>query len=87
MIYLISYDLKKPKKDYNSLYDTLKKFENCHILDSTWIIKTNKTTSDIFDTLKAVVDNGDHFYIVDITNQKRDGWLPDTVNRCISKIL
>lgn len=40
-LYIISYDLREPDRDYTGLYDALKGFSNWwHYLESTWIIKT-----------------------------------------------
>lgn len=86
MIYLISYDLKAPGRDYTSLYDKLKTFKHCHPLESTWIIQSNQSVSDLFNIIKGVVDNNDHFFIVDITEKARDGWLNKTVWECIDKL-
>ena len=47
-LYTISYDLKKPDRDYSGLYEAIKSFESWwHYLESTWIIKTEKTPKEI----------------------------------------
>ena len=78
MLLLITYDLRSSDKDYTSLYDGIKK--NCakwwHYMDSVWIIKTENTPDGIVDFLKDKIDKDDRLFVVDITQQKRQGWLP-----------
>lgn len=86
MIYLISYDLNKPGKDYSKLYDKLKTFKYCHPLESTWIIQTNKSVNDLYDIIKGTVDDNDYFIIVDITGKSKHGWLKKTATECINNL-
>lgn len=76
MIYLITYDLKKPGRDYNSLHETIKSAKSWwHYLESTWLIHTNLSVEDWSDKIRNVIDTNDLFLIVDITKQPRQGWL------------
>lgn len=76
MIYLITYDLKSPGKDYNALYDTIKSSTSWwHYLDSTWIIQTNQSIDYWSDKIRNVIDQNDLFIIINITKQPRQGWL------------
>lgn len=76
MIYLITYDLKKPGRDYNTLYDTIKTAPSWwHYLESTWIIYTKESVNVWSDKIRKVIDKNDLFLIVDITKQPRQGWL------------
>lgn len=45
-------------------------------MGSVWIIRTNLTPSDRFDRLHPNIDANDYLFLVDITNQARQGWLP-----------
>lgn len=78
MLLLISYDLKSADKDYNSLYEGIK--NNCskwwHYMESVWIVKTNNTPDSYVDMLKDKIDKEDRLFVVDISHQKRQGWLP-----------
>lgn len=77
MIYLVTYDLKKPGKDYVSLHNTLKTATSWwHYIDSTWIIKTEQPVEYWSEKIRSVIDGNDNFLIVDITKQRRQGWLP-----------
>ncbi|MFA7302083.1 MAG: hypothetical protein WC069_07260 [Candidatus Shapirobacteria bacterium] len=76
MILLVTYDLKKPGKDYTSLYNLLKTAPHWwHYMESVWIIQTTETV-DMWNTkIAAVIDQNDLVLIVDITKRPRQGRL------------
>jgi hypothetical protein len=77
MIYLVSYDLRKPGKDYTSLHNTIKSATTWwHYIESTWIIKTDQSIDEWYNKIRSVTDSNDSFILIDITKQKRQGWLP-----------
>jgi len=52
--YLISYDLYKPRRDYDDLYKYLKSFPRwVHIFESMWLIKSNKE----YETISNEIEN------------------------------
>lgn len=54
MVYLISYDLNRPGQGYARLYDGIKELGAWwHYLDSTWLVDTNLTSSQIFERLRS----------------------------------
>lgn len=60
MVYHISYDLKKPGKDYTDLYSEIKKLGSwCHPVDSTWYVDTTANATSIRDALLSVMDSTD----------------------------
>jgi len=77
MIYLITYDLSEKDGDYNDLYEKIKSLgEYVHPLESTWFIKSDKDVNAIFDVLKSDMEGRGRIFIVDITDQERQGWMP-----------
>ena len=77
MLYLIAYDLKTPARDYAALYQTIKSFETWwHYLESTWIVKTARNLDDVVELLHKQIDSNDRLFVVDISQSKRNGWLP-----------
>ena len=77
MLYMISYDLKSPGRDYSSLYETIKSFGTWwHYLESTWIIKTQQTVSQVNELVRQRLDTNDYLIVVDITGKNCNGWLP-----------
>ena len=67
-LHVIGYDLNKPGQDYEDLYDAIKSYTNWwHHLDSTWIVKTNDSVSDVRDDLKQHVDSGDDLLVMKLS--------------------
>jgi hypothetical protein len=85
--FLVGYDLNKSGQDYGELIDTLKGFGTYwHHLDSTWIIESDLSHTEIRDLLKAHIDANDELLVVNITddaaawagfNAKGSKWLKD----------
>jgi len=75
--YLITYDLKnKSLRSYESLFAALKNIGPWwHYLDSTWIIKTNLTSVQIWNYLAGHITNSDRMLIVKIDSIDKWGWL------------
>ncbi len=80
MVYLITYDLKTPDGDYNSLYEEIKSIganeNNCHPLESTWLIESDLSVEEIYTRIKSKLNEKDLIFVVNITQQKRQGWMP-----------
>lgn len=71
--FLIGYDLNKPREndDYKDLIEKIKTVGLTwwHCLDSTWIIKTDKSAVTIRDTLKTYLDDGDELLVVHLSGE------------------
>jgi hypothetical protein len=67
----VNYDLRKPGRDYERLYEYLWSYEACRPLQSLWLIKTNKSVSTVRDELKRYVDRNDEVLVIDVTG---DPW-------------
>lgn len=77
MIFLVSYDLKAPNRNYDDLYATLKTAKAWwHYLESTWLLYTDDGICEWQKKIKCVIDDNDSFIVIDITKQERNGWLP-----------
>jgi hypothetical protein len=58
-VYQISYDLRK-KRDYTSLYKRVRSYKTfCHVLESSWIIATDQTATQVRDFLAQAMDTDD----------------------------
>ena len=86
--YVIGYDLNTPGQDYTKLFDAIKSYGYWwHHLDSTWIIRTDKTAVQIRDHLKQFIDKNDELLVVGLTreaawigfNDKGSSWLKDNL--------
>lgn len=69
----IGYDLNTPGQDYSSLIKEIKALANghWHHLDSTWFIRTEKSTTEVRNALRAHIDSDDELLVLDVTG---DGW-------------
>ena len=63
-IVLVSYDLKKPGRNYTPVHDYLKGFTYCKGLESVWLLDTTTGTDAIRDKLKTLVDANDIVFVV-----------------------
>ncbi len=83
---LVGYDLKKPGQNYDDLYKALKSTGNwCHLLDSTWIVKTDLSASKTCQQLVKFIDANDDLFVVDITGRARSSYgLSDEITTWIT---
>lgn len=68
----INYDLQKPGRDYQPVYDYIKSHRvYARPLQSLWLIRTDKSASQVRDELKRYVDSNDKVLTFDVTG---DAW-------------
>lgn len=68
-VYQISYDLRRPGKDYNKLYAALGKLGASRILLSDWIVTLNKVTAaHIRDALLPYIDKTDRLVVFAVSD-------------------
>jgi hypothetical protein len=66
-LYLISYDLMKPEKDYPNLIARLKQLGAKKVLYSEWFFISTATPSAIRDDLKQYgIDSNDRIMVVEL---------------------
>ena len=76
MLILISYDLIQPSRNYQALYDAIKKAPAwCHAMESMWFVYTKESVNLWTKRLRQAIDENDSLFVVDITNKSRSGWL------------
>jgi hypothetical protein len=86
MIYSISYDLRRPGRNYEKLYSIIKTASDwIHAMDSLWFISTDQTVSYWSEKLMKAIDRSDYLYVVDVTGQSYHGWMQETVWNWIEK--
>ena len=75
-VYSITYDLKKPGRNYSGLYDAIKSYNHWwHYLGSTWMVATDSTPEQIWEVIRPHIDRNDSVLIIEVKNNK-SGWLP-----------
>lgn len=63
--YIVSYDLRQPGQKYAAVAEYLKSFgTHSKVLESFWVVVTDKTAVQIREDLKAIVDDGDGIFVV-----------------------
>ena len=63
--YIISYDLMKPKQNYEELYVALKTYKYWgRLTESTWAIVTAKTHVEVRDELRKHIDENDRLIVI-----------------------
>lgn len=69
---VIGYDLSKPGQEYDDLFEAIKNVGTTwwHCLDSTWIVITDQSPSDIRDALSSHLDANDSLAVFTLTS----GW-------------
>ncbi|MFB7354281.1 hypothetical protein [Streptomyces gardneri] len=86
----IGYDLNRPGQDYANLIKEIKANANgyWHQLDSTWLIRTEKSCTELGQALRPHMDNTDELLVMDVTganwaswgfNQEGNEWLKNHV--------
>jgi len=76
MIYLITYDLRVPGRDYTSLYNAIKEYGDWqHPVESTWFISSDQQANDIYDHLFPFIDKNDRILVIQVNQINKQGWL------------
>jgi hypothetical protein len=66
-VYAVTYDLRKPGRNYDDLYKELKKFSNwCHYLESSWFVVSDRTSLQVHDQVKPRMDSNDGLVVSEI---------------------
>lgn len=77
MVYVVSYDLRKPGKDYIGLTEQLQNSPRWwHYLESTWLIATPESASQLYNRLRAHLDKKDDSILIIEVGNHVGGWLP-----------
>ena len=88
-VYQISYDLRK-QRNYDALYERIKSYDNwCHALESSWVIVTSQSASQIRDYLKGAMDQDDGLLVTRLQGEaawygldlERSNWLMQQLER------
>ncbi|MBV9869358.1 MAG: hypothetical protein JO214_01920 [Frankiaceae bacterium] len=77
---LITYNLNGGDDEYKDLFKVIEScgetWHNARILDSVWFLKTAKTVAQVSDAMGEVMKANDDRFVVDISGQPRQGWMP-----------
>ena len=62
----VSYDLRKPGRNYDGLYEALRKWDRCRALDSLWFLDTADGAATVRDILSKEIDEDDQLYVIQL---------------------
>ncbi|PTR15259.1 hypothetical protein C8R31_104288 [Nitrosospira sp. Nsp2] len=68
-IYLVTYDLNAPGRNYDPVHVYLKRFTHCKKLESVWLIETGLPIEEIRDALRRLIDTNDVVLVVRLMKQ------------------
>ena len=75
--YLITYNLKTTNWNYTGFFSTLQNIGSWwHYLDTTWIIKSEFTSQQIYSMIAPHLSKSDLILVVEIVANTSFGWLP-----------
>ena len=67
-IFTVDYDLRQPGRDYSELFRGIFRLDAyaCHVLDSSWLIESSLTATEIAAYLSLFVDSNDALRVGEI---------------------
>lgn len=77
-IYAVSYDLRKPGRNYDDLYKALRQYVHCHMLESYWYVDSTDSASTIRDALSQHIDSNDQLMV----HRVQKNWAAHKKCRC-----
>jgi hypothetical protein len=89
-VYQVSYDLRK-QRNYDALYKRIKDYGSyCHPLESSWVIATSETASQVRDYLAQAMDQDDGLLVTRLQGEaawrniddKISNWLKQQLGTC-----
>lgn len=67
-VYQIDYDLRN-NRNYEALYERIRKYKHCRPLESSWVISTEQSAAQIRDYLKGAMDADDGLLVTRLTGE------------------
>lgn len=65
-IYLVTYDLSAPGRNYDALYEHLRSYGTySHPVESVWLVKSSRTAAEVRDATKKHLDGNDKLLVVE----------------------
>lgn len=80
-VQMISYDLRKPGRNYDELYNAIKAIGTWwHCLESVWLVKTNSSSGDVRTHLQQFIDANDDLVVFGLNGNWATYGLSDECN-------
>lgn len=65
-LYLISYDLRQPGRNYDALYRQLADWGAARVLQSLWLVNLTGNAEQVRETLRASLDPNDGIVVIEL---------------------
>lgn len=65
-LYVVSYDLRVPGRNYDTLYTVLTQLGGSRILASQWLVRSGSTSVELRDHLRQYIDQNDRLLVTSI---------------------
>ena len=85
-VLLVTYDLNKPGKDYNDLLKAIKNYTWARLSESSYAIRTDHSSQQVFDKFKPYLDQNDNLYVISL-KKPYAGFGPQEVNTWLENSL
>ena len=87
-VFEITYDLRRPGRDYASLHAAIKSFGKwCHPLESTWLVSALTSAEAIRDKLIGHIDQNDGLLVTRLSGEAAWYGLADEVSKWLRQEL
>lgn len=83
---LVAYDLNAPGQKHTELLKKIKEFPWAKISESAYAIGTQQTASQVYKTLKPIIDDNDNLFVIPL-HKPYDGWGPKDVHEWLGNHL
>lgn len=68
-LYFLDYDLRKPQRNYQPLYDELARFKAVRLLQSSWCFnRVNTNCVNLRDHFSRFIDADDGLWVTEVTD-------------------
>ena len=75
-LYIISYDLNNPGKDYTDLFQKIESLGSAlHIQKSVWLLKSSLNANEIATSLHEKMDSNDILFVSELSESNYQGWM------------
>jgi hypothetical protein len=85
-VFLVTYDLKKPGQSYDRLLEYIKTHSWARLSESSYAIRTNASTDDVYERVRTFVNANDTVYVINLT-RPYNGYGPNDVNTWLEENL
>ncbi|MCG7919951.1 MAG: hypothetical protein N0C81_18725 [Candidatus Thiodiazotropha lotti] len=86
-VYQISYDLRK-QRNYEALYELIRNYNGyCHALESSWLITTQQSATQVRDYLNQALDQDDRLLVTRLQGEAAWTGLDDELSRWLKEQL